>query len=303
MLETEVESEITFKKKIIVIEDSEDHIFLIKRELNKQGFELDISVATSATEAEQYLNMDPFPFDVVILDYNLPEKSGLEILDSIRQKSTNEYVQVILSTGMGSEKVAAEALRLGANDYIIKEVNFASQVAKAVSHALEKINLYEKIVNQAEELKLSELKYRTLIQEANDGIAIINSDEKIIEANQKLLEIFEKPSEKVIDQHYIELFLPEFREKIQRLLSSSQNTSRPISSPHVDRIQVPIRIKKIDDKVAQVWAEISVKVAVISEGNAYAIMIVRDITENKNLEKILKEQTKRLEERLGKAPQ
>ncbi len=303
MLETEVESEITFKKKIIVIEDSEDHIFLIKRELNKQGFELDISVATSATEAEQYLNMDPFPFDVVILDYNLPEKSGLEILDSIRQKSTNEYVQVILSTGMGSEKVAAEALRLGANDYIIKEVNFASQVAKAVSHALEKINLYEKIVNQAEELKLSELKYRTLIQEANDGIAIINSDEKIIEANQKLLEIFEKPSEKVIDQHYIELFLPEFREKIQRLLSSSQNTSRPISSPHVDRIQVPIRIKKIEDKVAQVWAEISVKVAVISEGNAYAIMIVRDITENKNLEKILKEQTKRLEERLGKAPQ
>ncbi|MHA1989552.1 MAG: response regulator [Candidatus Hodarchaeales archaeon] len=275
------------KKKIILIEDSEDHIFLLKRELSKQGFDLDITIAKSATDAEEYLNMESLPFDIVILDYSLPEKTGLEILDSIKQKSLNDFVQVILTTGMGSEKVAAEALRLGADDYIIKEVNFASQVAKAVSHALEKIHLREEIQKREEALKLSELKYRTLIQEANDGIAIINFEEKIIEANQKLLKIFEKTMDHVKGNHYLELFPLESREKIRRLSSDISSRSR--------RIQVPIGFKRVDGKEIQVWGEISVNTAEILEGNAYAIMIVRDITENKKLEKILRDQTQRLE--------
>jgi PAS domain S-box-containing protein len=275
------------KKKLILIEDSEDHIFLLKRELSKQGFDLDITIAKSATDAEEYLNMESLPFDIVILDYSLPEKTGLEILDSIKQKSLNDFVQVILTTGMGSEKVAAEALRLGADDYIIKEVNFASQVAKAVSHALEKIHLREEIQKREEALKLSELKYRTLIQEANDGIAIINFEEKIIEANQKLLKIFEKTMDHVKGNHYLELFPLESREKIRRLSSDISSRSR--------RIQVPIGFKRVDGKEIQVWGEISVNTAEILEGNAYAIMIVRDITENKKLEKILRDQTQRLE--------
>jgi PAS domain S-box-containing protein len=275
------------KKKIILIEDSEDHIFLLKRELSKQGFDLDMTVAKSATDAEEYLSMESLPFDIVILDYSLPEKTGLEILDSIKQKSLNDFVQVILTTGMGSEKVAAEALRLGADDYIIKEVNFASQVAKAVSHALEKIHLREEIQKREEALKLSELKYRTLIQEANDGIAIINLEEKIIEANQKLLKVFEKTMDHVKGNHYLELFPLESREKIRRLSSDISSRS--------SRIQVPIGFKRIDGEEIQVWGEISVNTAEISEGNAYAIMIVRDITENKKLEKILRDQTQRLE--------
>jgi PAS domain S-box-containing protein len=275
------------KKKIILIEDSEDHIFLLKRELSKQGFDLDITVAKSAIDAEEYLSMESLPFDIVILDYSLPEKTGLEILDSIKQKSLNDFVQVILTTGMGSEKVAAEALRLGADDYIIKEVNFASQVAKAVSHALEKIHLREEIQKREEALKLSELKYRTLIQEANDGIAIINLEEKIIEANQKLLKVFEKTMDHVKGNHYLELFPLESREKIRRLSSDISSRS--------SRIQVPIGFKRSDGEEIQVWGEISVNTAEISEGNAYAIMIVRDITENKKLEKILRDQTQRLE--------
>jgi PAS domain S-box-containing protein len=246
-----------------------------------------MTVAKSATDAEEYLSMESLPFDIVILDYSLPEKTGLEILDSIKQKSLNDFVQVILTTGMGSEKVAAEALRLGADDYIIKEVNFASQVAKAVSHALEKIHLREEIQKREEALKLSELKYRTLIQEANDGIAIINLEEKIIEANQKLLKVFEKTMDHVKGNHYLELFPLESREKIRRLSSDISSRS--------SRIQVPIGFKRIDGEEIQVWGEISVNTAEISEGNAYAIMIVRDITENKKLEKILRDQTQRLE--------
>jgi len=266
--------------KVLIVEDSEDHISLIKNELNRLEINVQIVEASTGLKAVQLINNKPFEFDIILLDYSLPEKSGLEILIRIREISKS--VQVILTTGMGSEKVAADALRLGANDYIIKEENFIPKVAKAFVNAMEKSQLQKILQQKEEELRLSELKYRTLINQANDGIIIIDSNNKIVDVNEQLLSIVGRNEEDLIGQNWQIIFTDTEKERIARLFYSGKF--------------IDTTIKKSEGKI---FVEISVKAVNIQEKEEFVIMILRDVTENKRLENILKEQTERLETKLS----
>jgi len=265
---------------VLIVEDSELIISLIKNELNSLEIDVLIVEALTGLEADQLINNEPFEFDIILLDYSLPQKSGLEILIRIREISKD--VQVILTTGMGSEKVAADALRLGANDYIIKEENFIPKLAKAFVNAMEKRQLQKILQQKEEELRLSELKYRTLINQANDGIIIINSDNKIEEVNEQLLSIVGRKEEELISQNWQVIFTGTEKERIARLFYSGKFIDTTIKKSEVE-----------------IFVEISVKAVNIQEDEEFVIMILRDVTENKRLENILKEQTERLETKLS----
>ena len=80
--------------------------------------------------------------DLVMLDYNLPRMTGIDVLQQMAQESLT--VPVILMTGYGSELSAIEAFRLGAKDYLIKPFT-VDEVVETVSHALvEKRLLHDK---------------------------------------------------------------------------------------------------------------------------------------------------------------
>ena len=58
--------------------------------------------------------------DLVLLDWNMPQMSGIEFLQSIRKDENLKDIAVIMVTGMAEKKDIEEALQAGANDYIIK---------------------------------------------------------------------------------------------------------------------------------------------------------------------------------------
>ena len=217
----------------------------------------------------------------MILDYNLPDKSGLELLDQIR--NTRKDVEVIITTGMGSERVAVDALRLHVNDYIIKEGNFAAQVAKAVLYSCERLKLKKALQEKEELLRISELKYRTLIENANDGIIVIDENEFITDANVYMTKLTKYSKQTLLRKHYLELFTDQ--ELISRQLSQIVKDG---SGKIIDT-----NLQTADKKTLSV--QISFNAIKVPEVSIFAIMIIRDMTQNRNLEKILKEQTERLE--------
>jgi YesN/AraC family two-component response regulator len=79
----------------------------------------DVKQAATGAEAIAILHRDPVV--AVVLDYRLPDRSGLEVLTEIR--STRPGVPVVMMTGYGSEALCASALRLGVRDYFPKPVN------------------------------------------------------------------------------------------------------------------------------------------------------------------------------------
>ena len=111
---------------VLVVDDSDDHRLLMKRCLADAG----MSVSTASTAAEALRSLEGV--DLVLLDHRLPGMSGLEALKAIR--STNGP-SVVMVTGMGSEGLAVEAMRSGAIDYLVKDVQFLGSLPGRVERA------------------------------------------------------------------------------------------------------------------------------------------------------------------------
>jgi CheY-like chemotaxis protein len=109
-------------------------IFLKKEA--KDGFE--IESVLSAEEAIEKLGSEHF--DVIIADYHMPGMNGLEFLDALRKNGRYAATPFILFTGKGSQEVAKEALRRGADRYISKVGNPANQCGELACAIRELVN-------------------------------------------------------------------------------------------------------------------------------------------------------------------
>ncbi len=109
------------KKKILICDDSEGIRESLKLIL-EDDFEL--TFAKDGLEAVEFVEQKPF--DLALLDIKMPRLNGLEALKQIRKIKPD--LKVLFVTGYQSTDVAKEAIKLGANDYIIKP--FSSQELK-----------------------------------------------------------------------------------------------------------------------------------------------------------------------------
>jgi CheY-like chemotaxis protein len=100
--------------RVLLVDDDPSLARLVQHLLSAQGFGPTIHV-TTGREALQALD----EIDIVLLDHQLPDSSGLEILDAIRARPNPPAVVMI--TAHGNESLAATALRRGADDYLAKD--------------------------------------------------------------------------------------------------------------------------------------------------------------------------------------
>ncbi|HVP77764.1 MAG TPA: sigma-54 dependent transcriptional regulator [Thermodesulfobacteriota bacterium] len=105
--------------KILVVDDEPLVRDVVSKGLSKMGG-YDVDVAQGGSEAVEKIEKDVF--DLVLTDLKMPEMDGLELLKAI--KGTRPDMMVILMTAYGTIETAVEAMKMGANDYITKPVNF-----------------------------------------------------------------------------------------------------------------------------------------------------------------------------------
>ncbi len=104
------------KLKVLIVEDSEDDALLLLRELRQSGYEtVSKRVETPETMKAALRNGG---WDIVISDYVLPRFSGLVALDILKQR--DQDIPFIIVSGNIGEDIAVDAMRAGAQDYIIK---------------------------------------------------------------------------------------------------------------------------------------------------------------------------------------
>src|SRR5581483_7813536 len=91
--------------------------------------------------------------DCALLDYNLPDMDGLEFLTRVRAELGEDAVAVVMLTGQGSETVAVEALKQGAQDYLVKGRVSGEDLRRVVHAAVEKVRLRRQVEEQRRELE------------------------------------------------------------------------------------------------------------------------------------------------------
>jgi CheY-like chemotaxis protein len=138
---------------ILLVEDNEDDVFLMKRALKGAGIINRLSVAEDGQQAIDYLAgvggyndraQHPLPA-IVFLDLKLPLKRGLDVLGWIREQKEFESLVVVVLTSSNEPSDLKEAYRLGANSYVVKPPT-ASQLldlAKAFKWYWLEFNQYE----------------------------------------------------------------------------------------------------------------------------------------------------------------
>lgn len=100
--------------KILVIDDDEGLLHFLSRFFKRKGF--DVTASTTPHDAIDIMSQGNF--NLVMLDYKLPDLNGLDVLKEIKKRDTK--IPVILMTAYGTTELAIEAMKQGAYDYLVK---------------------------------------------------------------------------------------------------------------------------------------------------------------------------------------
>ena len=134
------------KANILIVDDEENMCRILRKVLKDDGYQAD-----SATEGQQALvKLSEKDFDLVLSDVRMPGMNGLELMQQIQTVSPE--IPVVMMTAYGSVQSAVEAIRAGAEDYILKPFN-NDVVLFSLKKALQRKVLVERNRDLTEQLK------------------------------------------------------------------------------------------------------------------------------------------------------
>ena len=163
-------------RRILIVEDSADDAELEVRLLRRGGCNL--TYQRVDTPQAMLAALDGGHWDLVIADYSMPHFSGLDALKMLRDRGLD--LPLILVSGAVGEEVAVEAMRCGADDYVLKS-NLA-RLPLAVERELRDSEVRV-------ERKRAEARYRSLADRVPVGLYSVSPAGDIVEANPALIEM------------------------------------------------------------------------------------------------------------------
>ncbi len=157
--------------RLFLVEDHDDIALLIRKHLERAGH----YVTGCRTAADALIVLGHSHFDLVLLDHELPDMAGLDLLQALNREGIT--TPVLMVTGKGDEQLATQVLRAGALDYIVKDPSliFLVELPKRVSESVTRHRLQH----------LNRLLIAAL-ESARDGIMITDLQGTLLHVNKAL---------------------------------------------------------------------------------------------------------------------
>jgi len=143
--------------KILIIDDNSTDVRYLNYLLQQPQPSFDISpyeiksVSSAMTGLKLWQNWLP---DCILLDYNLPDMTGLQFMEAVNIESLSDPLAVIMLTGSGDESTAVQAMKLGISDYLVKGEFTGVELTETIHQAYEKAELLFELQQRREELAL-----------------------------------------------------------------------------------------------------------------------------------------------------
>ncbi|HYE10621.1 MAG TPA: response regulator [Patescibacteria group bacterium] len=119
--------------KVLLVDDSRFNLITAEKMLRASNMACEIMLCDSGLKALEILKIDMI--DIILLDIEMPDFSGIDILKEIRKEKGYDGIQVIMFTSHTDRSVLQESFKLGANDYVtkpIEPVEFIARVSAAI---------------------------------------------------------------------------------------------------------------------------------------------------------------------------
>lgn len=262
---------------VLHVDDHADLLELSREFLGREDQR--ISVVTETRARDGLDRLQDVAVDVVVSDYQMPGMDGIEFLEEVRRRYPE--LPFIIFTGKGREEVAVEALNLGADRYLQKGGDPASQYGL----------LADAIVQEAahsrarQQFRESEERYRSLVESLPDIVFITDYESRMLWANSALerktgltVEDFQVPQE---DNPFIH---PDDADRVADRIGEFVESNRKFSEPVENRF--------VDANRNLHWYS-SIVTKISYDGEPALQFVTREVTERRAREERLREKERR----------
>jgi signal transduction histidine kinase/DNA-binding response OmpR family regulator len=261
--------------KILLLEDNIHDAELIQHQISKNIIKYQFKHVSEFDDFSKAI--DEYIPDIILSDYNLVGFTGLDALELAKQKC--RLTPFIIVTGTINEETAAETIKKGAWDYVVKER--LTRLDSAMKNALQLKDEKEKRAIDREKLKISEERFRKMIYNMPSGVAIYKAvdnanDFEFIDINKKAEEITKTSKKEIIGHTLLEIF-PNM--KNGPFIASLKKISK-------DGINIYLPPFFYKDDLRQGWRENYIYKLASGE----IVAIFTDVTDIKEVEEQLKKQ-------------
>ncbi|HEX2619219.1 MAG TPA: PAS domain S-box protein, partial [Phototrophicaceae bacterium] len=248
--------------QVLMIEDLENDFLLVSRLIAKSN-DLKIEWRDTLEKGLAYIKSNPV--DVLLLDISLPDSYGLGALNQVQIRF--HVLPIIILSDDDTNELALEAVRQGAQDYLVKGTFDGQILDRSLHYAVERKRL--------------EKRFRSLLEAAPDATVIVNHDGNIVLVNSQTERIFGYSREELIGKP-VEILVPaSFR------AHHPEHRSQYTNAPRVRMMGTGLELYALRKDGSQFPVEISLSPIETEDGILIASAI-RDISERKQVEQALR---------------
>jgi PAS domain S-box-containing protein len=263
--------------RVLCMEDDPGVARLFQRYLERAGYLVDL-----APDGQEGLTMvDTNAYDVVIIDHLMPGRTGLEVIRTLAERGA--LPPTVMVTGAGDEKTAVEAMKLGADDYLVKDVDggYLSLLPSVIDRVLEKRELVAEKRKALEALRQSEHQYRMLVETTGDAIFLHDEMGRITFVNQAALSFSGFSEDEVLGRSIVD-FLPSDEQ-----VRLARRRERRLAGDREEYVYEAAFINREGKRV-----DVNVRSSPVFEGDRFKgeLIVARDLSALKEMEDQLQRQ-------------
>jgi PAS domain S-box-containing protein len=202
--------------RVLIIDDNPADRFLLVKDIIGRFGTAEVAEAESVEEAFNLIANRQF--DIILLDYYLRSKDGLELLEQFESRKIE--IPIIVITGRGDERIAVEAIKRGAKDYLNKDFLTSERLEITIKSILQ---------NQAREREKSELerkiteariRYQSIFEGAKEVIFICDQTGNLVDINPAGIQLFGyKDKSEILGKQFLSEISDEFGKEFTGKLS------------------------------------------------------------------------------------
>jgi len=259
--------------RILILEDVPTDAELMERELRKGGIKF--SSKRVETREDFIKEIKDFAPDLILSDYMLPHFNGMAALELAKELAPT--IPFIIVTGSINEETAVECMKAGAGDYVLKD--HLGRIDPAVKNAIKGRWLREAKDQAEKALQTSAQEWQVTFDAISDPVCILDIERRILQCNKAMENLVGKPLNEILGHACCEFI---------------HGKSEPLEGCPFLHVQKSYRRESIILPVVNQWFNVTVDPLIDGNGRLIGgVHIVSDITERKNMEKVLRESEER----------